>query len=88
MNHKIDIREELRHVALFATTTTVPIDNGPRINIESDIVWLTAQGNSSATWLATLDSNVETDSWHFDECRRMQWIGLCSGGPFRVELVE
>jgi WD40 repeat protein len=88
MEHAVETREEVQQVAQFATATTAPLENGPRIHVESDTVWLTTQGNSSATWLATLDSNIETDCWHFDECRRMLWIGLCSGGPFRVELVE
>jgi hypothetical protein len=35
-----------------------------------------------------LDSPTLGDSWIFDDSRRVLWVGLRTGGPVRIALVE
>jgi hypothetical protein len=50
-------------------------------------ILLTLHGGSSATCLGTLDTSI-ANRWVFDESRRVLWVGLDSGGPFRIALIE
>jgi WD40 repeat protein len=58
-----------------------------QLSVEGDMIMLTPQGGGSATCLVFLDTRVD-NAWVFDDSRRVLWVGLYSGGPFRIALVE
>jgi WD40 repeat protein len=73
---------ELRAAAGFSAPSaraTITVDYGA--------IWLTPQDGGSASRLGTLDACVE-DRWVFDASRRVLWIGLATGGPVRIALIE
>jgi hypothetical protein len=57
-----------------------------KISVDGNAILLTPQGGGSATRLGTLDTLVGKD-WVFYESRRVFWVGLGYGGPFRIALI-
>jgi hypothetical protein len=44
-------------------------------------------GRGSSSHLGTLEAGSD-ESWYFDEARRVLWVGMRSGGPVRIAIVE
>jgi hypothetical protein len=60
---------------------------GTKINIRSDAILLMPQDGGSATCLSTLDTSGKS-CWVSDESQRVLWVGLPTGGPVRIAVVE
>jgi WD40 repeat protein len=79
-------RDALLESASHFVTSSMQI-GGPRIEVCDGAILHTSEDGGTTTQLgALLDSQVMC--WYFDTSRRVLWIGLRTGGPVRVALVE
>jgi hypothetical protein len=60
---------------------------GAQISVADNGILLTPYDGGSATRLGTTDARIGR-RWVFDKSRRVLWVGIGSGGPFRIALVE
>jgi WD40 repeat protein len=86
-----NLSEQLSGDALLAcvgpsATTSTPL-GGPRIEICDGAILLTSEDGGSTTQLGVL-LQPQVSCWYFDASRRILWLGLTTGGPVRVALVE